>query len=67
MGFKIGKSYCFRNPCHVILLKSQCRTSKEVGKIAGMSHVSLNSWVHKYKEEGIEVCPTYPGKDVNPC
>jgi transposase len=54
MGYKTGKNHCFRNRCHVILLKSEGRTSKEAGKITSMSNVSVNSWAHKYKEEGIE-------------
>jgi transposase len=54
MGCKTVESHCFRNRCHVILLKSEGRTSNEVGKITGMSHVRVNSWVHTYQEGGIE-------------
>jgi transposase len=66
MGCKTGKSHCFRNRCHVILLKSGGRTSKEVGKITGMSHVSVNSWVHKYKEEGMEGLSDKSGQGRKP-
>ncbi|KAA6329640.1 hypothetical protein EZS27_021580 [termite gut metagenome] len=54
LGFKTVKSHCFLNRCHVILLKSQGLTSKEVGEITSMSTVRVNSWVHKYKEAGIK-------------
>jgi transposase len=53
-GFKTGSSHCFRNRCHVILLKSEGRSSKDVGKIAAMSHVSVNSWLVRFKQEGIK-------------
>lgn len=52
-GFKFGDNHCFRNRCHVILLKADGRSSKDVGLITGMSHISVNSWVIRFKSEGI--------------
>jgi len=52
-GFKTGSNHCFRNRCHVILLKSEGRSSKDVGKITGMSNISVNSWVKRFKQSGI--------------
>jgi transposase len=43
----------FRKRCQLILLKAQGRDSKDVGQIVGMSHVSVNSWLKRYKKEGI--------------
>ena len=61
-GLKQGKSHCFRMRCQSILLKSESRTSKEVGEITGMSNVSVNSWVKRYKTEGISGLYTQPGR-----
>ena len=61
-GLKQGQSHCFRMRCQSILLKSEGRTSKEVGAITGMSNVSVNSWVKRYKAEGISGLYTQPGR-----
>ena len=61
-GLKQGKSHCFRMRSQSILLKSEGRTSKEVGEITGMSHVSVNSWVKRYKTLGISGLYTQPGR-----
>ena len=61
-GLKEGKSHCFRMRCHSILLKSEGRTSKEVGAITRMSNVSVNSWVNRYKTAGIFGLYTQPGR-----
>ena len=61
-GLRQGKSHCFRMRCQSILLKSEGRTSKEVGEITGMSDVSVNSWVKRYKTEGISGLSTQQGR-----
>ena len=43
-GLRTGDSHSFRMRCQSVLLKSEGRTSKEVGAITGMCHVSVNSW-----------------------
>jgi transposase len=52
--------------CQSILLKSEGRTSKEVGSITGMSHISVNSWLMRYKSEGILGLSTKPGRGRKP-
>ena len=61
-GLKQGTSHCFRMRCQSILLKSEGRISKDVGSITGMSNVSVNSWVNRYKAEGISGLQTQPGR-----
>lgn len=61
-GLKEGKSHSFRMRCQSILLKSEGRTSKETGSITGMSHVSVNSWLVRYKSEGLSGLCTQPGR-----
>jgi transposase len=65
-GFKTGHSHCFRNRCHVILLKAEGRSSKDVGRITGMSHVSVNSWVQRFKQEGITGLSNKAGQGRKP-
>jgi len=65
-GFRDGKSHCFRMRCQCILLKSEGRTSKDVGKITGMSHVSVNTWVRRYKAEGLQGLATKHGRGRKP-
>ena len=61
-GIRDGKSHCFRMRCQCILLKSEGRTSKDVGKITGMCNVSVDTWVKRYKTEGLQGLATKPGR-----
>lgn len=61
-GFREGTTHCFRQRCQSILLKSEGRTSKEVGSITGLCAVSINSWVRRYQSEGISGLSTRPGR-----
>jgi len=63
---KTGKSHAFRCRCHLILLKAEGRTSKDVGEIVGLCNVSVNSWLKRYNEEGIEGLLTKPGRGRKP-
>ena len=49
-GLRSGKSHAFRMRCQAILLKSEGRKSKDVASIVGMCHVSVNSWLKRYKD-----------------
>jgi hypothetical protein len=42
------------NNCHVILLKTDCRASMNVGLIVGITNVIINSWLDHYKVEGVK-------------
>ena len=53
-GFRTGKGHAFRKNCQLILLKSEGRTSKEVGGILQMHAVTVNKWLDRYEAEGIE-------------
>lgn len=52
-GFREGKSHCYRMCCYLVLLKSEGKTSKEVGKLTNMSDASVNSWLKRYQSEGL--------------
>ena len=62
LGFKAGKSHSFRMRCQSILLKSEGRTSFEVGTITGMCGLSVNNWLKRYKKEGLQGLYTQPGR-----
>ena len=63
---KTGISSSFRMRYQIILLKSAGRPSKAVGSITGMSHISVNSWVKRYKLDGISGLLTKPGRGRKP-
>jgi transposase len=65
-GFRSGERHCFRLRCQVILLKADGRSSKEVGLITGMSHVSVNGRVKRFALEGISGLQTKPGQGRKP-
>jgi len=65
-GFKNGKSHCFRMRCHAVLLKSEGRTSKEVGQITGMSHISVNSWTKRFVKDEMTGLQTQAGRGRKP-
>jgi transposase len=61
-GFKTSQAHFYRMRCQTILLKSTGRKSEEVGQITGMSQVSVNAWVKRYKDFGMEGLATKPGR-----
>lgn len=60
--FKTSQVHSYRMRCQVILLKSTGRKSEEVGEITSMTYVSVNAWVKRYKDFGIEGLQTQPGR-----
>ena len=65
-GLRSGKSHAFRMRCQAILLKSEGRKSKDVASIVGMCHVSVNSWLKRYRDAAIEGLFTKPGRGRKP-
>lgn len=65
-GVKAGKTYTFRTRCQVLLLKSTGRKSADVALITGMTEVSVNAWVKRYKSRGIDGLLTLPGRGRKP-
>lgn len=61
-GYKRSKSSTFSKRCHIILLKSQGRSSEEIAKIFGITIQPVNSWVKRYEKQGIEGLTTKPGR-----
>jgi transposase len=65
-GLRTSKSHVFRMRCQAVLLKSDGRKSKDVASIVGMSHVSVNNWLKRYKDESIQGLFTKPGRGRKP-
>ena len=65
-GYRQGKSSAFRQRCHMILLKSEGRTSQDVAAILGSNLVSVNNWLTRYEQEGIAGLSTRPGRGRKP-
>lgn len=65
-GYQTVKSHAFRKRCQLVLLKSQGRTSKDVGQIVEMNQVSVNKWLDPYQAEGMEGLITKPGRGRKP-
>jgi transposase len=65
-GHKNGKQPVFRQRCHLILLKADGRTSSDVARIVNQCAMSVNNWVSRYKEQGIEGLLTKPGRGRKP-
>jgi transposase len=65
-GYQTGKSHAFRKRCHVILLKSEKRSSEEVSTILKMSELTVNTWLNRYEAEGILGLHTKKGRGRKP-
>ena len=61
-GYRTGKLPVFRQRCHMVLLKSEGRTSKDVALILGSNLISVNNWLTRYEQEGIAGLQTRAGR-----
>ena len=65
-GFREGANHCYRMRCKVVLLKSEGLSSKEIGNRVDMSLISVNHWIHRYRQEGISGLKTRSGRGRKP-
>jgi transposase len=65
-GYRSGKSHAFRQRCQLVLLKSEGRTSAQVGELLKMNPVTVSSWLARYQAEGISGLETRPGRGRKP-
>lgn len=69
-GQRLELEKCYRessNPtlsrrCHIVLLKSEPRSSKTVADIVGTNQISVNEWLNRYESAGIDGLKTRPGR-----
>jgi hypothetical protein len=64
--YKQSPNHPLRQRCQLVLLKATGRTSFDVGQVVGLCHVSVNSWLKRYQQEGIKGLETKPGRGRKP-
>ncbi len=65
-GFKSHKASTFSRRCHIILLKSEGRSSKDIAQIFDITDQAVNNWVKRYRKSGIAGLQTRPGRGRKP-
>src|SRR6478735_4557695 len=65
-GFRSGERHAFRIRCQLVLLKHEGRTSKDIALITTMTEVSVNSWLNRYEQQGMEGLHTKAGRGRKP-
>lgn len=53
-GYRNGNSHSFRINCHLVLLKSEGRISKEIASFLGITEQKVNRWLWRYKQTGLK-------------
>jgi transposase len=66
LAFRTGSSHAVRQRCQIVLLKSEGRSSKEVAGIVKQHYVSVNAWLTRYEQAGIDGLLTKPGRGRKP-
>ena len=61
-GYRNGKTHAFRQHCQIVLLKAQGRKSQEIASLLGCNQKSVNDWLHRFKNEGIQGLHIKPGR-----
>lgn len=65
-GYKNLKSPLYSRRCHIILLKAEGRSSKDIGNIFGITDQAVNNWVKRYESSGILGLTTKSGQGRKP-
>jgi transposase len=61
-GYQNSNSHTFRQRCHIILLKSEKRTSLDIANILGCCEMAVNNWLQRYQQEGLQGLHTRAGR-----
>jgi transposase len=61
-GWRESDNHSFRQRCQLILLKSEGRTSTDIGGILGCCEMVVNNWVKRFEAEGIKGLQTRAGR-----
>lgn len=64
--YRTGKTHSYRQRCKGVLLKSEKRSSAEVAKQLGCNEVTVNVWLRRYEQSGIEGLKTFSGRGRKP-
>jgi transposase len=61
-----GKSHALRQRCRMVLLKAESRTSKDVARRVGCCEMVVNTWLARYRAEGMDGLQTRGGQGRRP-
>ena len=61
-GYTNGTQAVFRKRCHLVLLKSDGRSAKDISSIIGLNKTSIGNWLTRYEAEGISGLKNKPGQ-----
>lgn len=64
--YRKGETHCYRQRCQMILLKVKGVRSDDIGRQTGYCAASVNTWIKRYKTEGIEGLQTKEGRGRKP-
>lgn len=64
--YRTGKTHSYRQRCKGVLLKSEKRTSVEVATQLGCNQVTVNVWLERYEQGGVEGLKTLSGRGRKP-
>jgi transposase len=65
-GYKEGLTHCYRQRCQIVLLKLEGYRSKEIGRIVGCCEMSVNNWIKRFEQQGVEGLKTKEGRGRKP-
>ena len=65
-AYRSGTSHALRQRCQLVLLKSEGRTSEQVGQLVKMNPITVNNWLTRYQTEGLAGLETKPGRGRKP-
>lgn len=65
-GYKSSDSAVYSRRCHILLLKSQGLSSKDIASFLSITDQSVNNWVKRYTRDGIEGLKTKSGQGRKP-
>lgn len=61
-----GQSHALRQRCRMVLLKAERRTSKEVARQVGCCEAVVNTWLARYRADGMGGLQTKSGQGRKP-
>lgn len=64
--YRTGKTHSYRQRCKGVLLKSKKRSSAEVAEQLGCNEVTVNVWLKRFEESGVEGLRTLSGRGRKP-
>lgn len=64
--YRTGKTHSYRQRCKGVLLKSEKRSSAEVAQQLGCNEVTVNVWLKRFEQGGIEGLKTFSGRGRKP-